>query len=132
RSPPRIPACSPPGRSATPRPRVCSRPTSRPADYAPFPSGRSSSPVRRAGVLALAALLQAGAAGAALAQEPGALAGEVHNAVTRAALEPLLVLVQPASIAPITTTAGGRFVIVVLAPGRSRLNTSVGGCDRGT
>jgi len=83
--------------------------------------------VRRAGVLALAALLQAGAAGAALAQEPGALAGEVHNAVTGAALEGARILLQPASIAPITTTAGGRFVIGGLAPGRYRLYTSLVG-----
>ena len=80
--------------------------------------------MRRSCALALAALLRAGAAGA---QGPGALAGEVRNSVTGAALEGARILLQPSSLTAITTAANGRFVIGGLAPGRYRLYTSLVG-----
>ena len=74
--------------------------------------------------LALGALLDAGTA---VAQAPGALAGEVREAATGRALEGARILLQPGALAVLTTGADGRFVVGKLAPGRYRLFVSLVG-----
>ena len=75
-------------------------------------------------VLALGAVVPAGAAGA---QAPGALAGEVREAATGRALEDARILLQPGGLAALSTGADGRFVVVGLAPGAYRLFVSLVG-----
>jgi len=77
--------------------------------------------------LALGALLGAAGAGAAGAQETGALAGEVSEAATGRPLEGARILLEPGALATRASGSDGRFVVSGLLPGRYRLFVSLVG-----